>query len=244
VRMSHLLILFLLGVALVAPSTSMAQTSVPILEARVTDMTKTLTFTESKLLDTFLKKIEDSASVQIAVLFMPGISGIDANDYAADIYSVNLIGQEKRNRGVLIFYAKNEQEIAIVLGKGLGASVTDDIKAQIISQEMLPKFQDGAAYAGLLAGMHAIMAAVGGRYELEKADYTWLLITVGVLAFIAILIFAVIRPLLRTRRSTFIASVGHRNVRGWRPGMRPVPGGGSPASLGVRQKPGGATGTW
>lgn len=192
-----------------------AQTAIPQVEQRVNDFTNTLSFTEWKSLENVLKRFEDSTSTQIVVLMIDSLKGQPIEDYAVSVFEKNKIGQAKKDNGVLLVVAKDDRKIKIEVGYGLEGVLTDLVCEQIINKEMVPQFQGGNFYGGIVTGVTSIMEAVAGEYKAEPGGKSAPAISGGLLAVFLLFFFYGILPLVASRRRTVIGSSGWNHFSGW-----------------------------
>ncbi|MBL8017308.1 MAG: TPM domain-containing protein, partial [Ignavibacteria bacterium] len=134
----------------------------------VTDKTGTLTSSQIKDLETKLAAFEKETSNQIVVWMEPSLDGNSVEDRSYEIAEKNGIGQKGKNNGVLLYIAKNDRKLRIEVGYGLEGSLTDALSSQIIRNEITPQFKKGNFYAGINAGVDAIMKATKGEYTADE----------------------------------------------------------------------------
>jgi uncharacterized protein len=214
----------LFGLALIV--SSQAQQAVPKLDSRVTDFTNTLSYAEWSGLEKLLKEFEDTTSNQIVVLVVGKVESGSIEDFAVRVFEQNKIGQNKKNNGVLLLVAKEDREIRIEVGYGLEGALTDAVTSQIVRREMLPKFKDGAYFAGLIGGIDAIMKTTAGEYTADPKGQAVPAISGGMIITAILFFIFVLLPAISSRRRTLIGSGGSRYYSGW------GHGGGWPGSFG------------
>lgn len=224
-----------------------AETTIPSLNQRVTDLTNTLTYQEWKMLERILKEFEDSTSTQIAILIIPTLEKESIEEYTQKVFKENRIGQQGKNNGVLVVVAKDDHKIRIEVGYGLEGVLTDALASRIIRNEMLPHFRDENYFAGLVNGIDAIIRATAGEYKADaekNAGDGFLLILLVLVVF-----FLFFVPLISSRRRRIIGSgpsiyYSGWGLGGWHGGI----GGGFRSSGwsggGGLSGGGGATGSW
>ncbi len=246
-------VLLLVAWSLVGVLTCAAQNEIPVLQQRVTDFTNSLSYAEWKDLESRLKDFEDSTSTQLAILLINSLDGGSIEDYAIRVFEKNKLGRKGKDNGVLIVVAKADRKVRIDVGYGLEGVLTDALTSQITTREITPHFKTGDFYAGLLAGVKAIMAAAAGEYE-EKDKGHFAPITSVILALFFIgFLGAFIFPMLSSKRRYHIRSGNwaYHSGWGWRSGG--FGGGGSGGGSfggggfsggGGMAGGGGATGSW
>jgi uncharacterized protein len=134
----------------------------------VTDKTGTLTSSQIQTLETKLSNFEKETSNQVVVWMVPSLEGESLEEKSFEIAEQNGIGQKGKNNGVLLFIAKNDRKLRIEVGYGLEGALTDALSSQIIRKEITPEFKKGNFYAGINAGVDAIIKATKGEYKQDK----------------------------------------------------------------------------
>lgn len=145
-----------------------AQIEIPILKNYANDLTNTLSSSELYTLNSTLKNFDDSTSNQIVFLMITTLDGYPMEDYTYQTAAKNKIGSAKNNNGVLFFVAKNDRKMRIEVGYGLEGALPDALSNSILRNEVRPYFKQGDYYAGVSAGLGAIIAATRGEYKSDK----------------------------------------------------------------------------
>jgi uncharacterized protein len=154
----------LLGLpALAAPAAAPSLQPIPKLEARVTDLTGTLTAGEQADLEQKLQAFEARKGAQIAVLVVPTTQPEDIEQYSIRVVEQWKLGRAKPDDGVLVLLAKDDRATRIEVGYGLEGALTDATSNRILDETMIPLFRQGQYYAGLSAGVEQIMKVVDGE---------------------------------------------------------------------------------
>ncbi|MBM4165864.1 MAG: hypothetical protein FJ218_02925 [Ignavibacteria bacterium] len=157
---SHLCVIYFLLF-----TTSYAQKiDVPKLERYVTDQTNTLLSSETQRLEQALISFEEQTSNQITVLIIPTLGEESLEDYSIRVAEKNLIGQKKRDNGILFLIVKDDRKIRIEVGYGLEGVLTDALTSEIIRNIIAPNFRDGNYSIGIFYAVDAIMQATKGEY--------------------------------------------------------------------------------
>jgi uncharacterized protein len=160
--------LSLLALALPA----LALQPIPKLEARVTDLTGTLTAAEQAELEQKLRAFEERKGAQIAILVVPTTQPEEIEQYSIRVVDQWKLGRAKPDDGVLVLLAKDDHTTRIEVGYGLEGALTDATSNRIIDESMIPLFKQGQYYAGLNAGVAQIMRVVDGE-PLPPPDKSW-----------------------------------------------------------------------
>lgn len=93
----------------------------------------------------------------LVVVSVSSLDGQSLEDYARGLFHEWGIGDAKANRGLLVLVAPTEHKVRIEVGCGLIGTVTDDQAAEIIQDDMIPKFKADDLDGGTLAGVDALI---------------------------------------------------------------------------------------
>ncbi len=160
----------LLGFPLLISNLSAEEWEVALkLTQRVTDLTQTLTQAEINALDEKLKLFEDTTSTQIVVVMVPTVGETPVEEAALRVAEENAIGRKGKDNGALLFIAKNDRRMRIEVGYGLEGTLPDALAGQIIRKEITPWFRQSNFYAGIDAGITAMMGATQHEYKAEPS---------------------------------------------------------------------------
>jgi len=143
--------------------TAFAEVAVPPLQARVTDLTGTLSAERIADLDRQLAAFEAKKGAQIAVLMLPTVQPETIEQYAVRAFEKWKPGRKGIDDGVLLVIAKDDRKLRIEVGYGLEGALTDATAKRIISDDILPQFKRGDFSAGVAAGVSRIMAVIDGE---------------------------------------------------------------------------------
>ena len=143
--------------------TASADVAVPPLQARVTDLTGTLSRAQTAELEQQLAAFEAKKGAQIAVLMVPTVQPETIEQYAVRAFEQWKLGRKKVDDGVLLVIAKDDRKLRIEVGYGLEGALTDATAKRIISDDIVPQFQRGDFSAGVAAGVSRIIKVVDGE---------------------------------------------------------------------------------
>src|SRR6202034_2760390 len=151
-----------------------AQTLQPIpkLEARVTDVTGTLTAAQQAELEQKLAHCEARKGAQIAVLLVPTTQPEEIEQYSIRVTDAWKLGRKKVDDGALLILAKDDHKLRIENGYGLEGVLTDAASNRIIEDTMVPLLRQGQYYAAIGAGFDQMMSLIDGE-QLPPPDRTW-----------------------------------------------------------------------
>ncbi|MBC7616057.1 MAG: TPM domain-containing protein [Pedobacter sp.] len=134
----------------------------------VTDLTQTLNATQIAQLERKLVAFDDSTSNQIVVIIVKTVGDYDINEYALGLGRKWGIGGKTKNNGVILLIAIGDRKMSIQTGYGLEGALPDVYTKRIIENNIKPYFKDGDYYAGIDAGVSAIISLTKGEYKNEQ----------------------------------------------------------------------------
>jgi uncharacterized protein len=145
---------------------------VPALEARVTDLTGTLTAAQQAQLESRLAEFESRKGAQVAVLIVPTVRPEAIEQYSIRVVDAWKLGREKPDDGALLLVAKDDRELRIEVGRGLEGALTDLVSRRIIDDTILPLFRLGDFAGGIAAGLEQMIRVIDGE-ALPEPDRGW-----------------------------------------------------------------------
>ncbi len=145
---------------------------IPKLEARVTDLTGTLTAEQQSALEEKLAAVEARKGAQIVVLIVPTTHPEEIEQYSIRVVEQWRIGRAHVDDGVLLIVAKNDRRVRIEVGYGLEGALPDATANRIITETIGPLFAQNNFYAGINAGVDQIARVIDGE-ALPEADHAW-----------------------------------------------------------------------
>ena len=95
------------------------------------------------------QEIERNTTVEIAILTVNNLQGLDRETYAVEIFEQWGIGKKDVNNGLLILVAAEERQYRIEVGYGLEPIITDATAGRIGRNRLVPNFQAGEYGRGI-----------------------------------------------------------------------------------------------
>jgi uncharacterized protein len=160
---------WLLGLALAsAQAPPSALQPVPPLNARVTDLTGTLSGGQREALERKLAAFEAAKGSQLAVLIVPTTQPEEIEQYSIRVVEQwklgrGEVGGRKVDDGALLLVALNDHRMRIEVGYGLEGVLTDAMCNRIISETIAPAFRQRNFYGGIDAGLEQMMRLIEGE---------------------------------------------------------------------------------
>jgi uncharacterized protein len=161
-----------IGLVPAPPAAAQALQPLPRLEARVTDLTGTLTSAEQARLEARLAAFEAEKGAQIAVLIVPSTRPEEIEQYSIRVVEAWKLGREKPDDGALLLIAKEDRALRIEVGRGLEGALTDLVSKRIISDTITPLFRQGDFAGGITAGIEQMIRVIEGE-PLPAPDPQW-----------------------------------------------------------------------
>jgi uncharacterized protein len=158
--------------AVATPVMAQELAAIPPLEARVTDLTGTLTAGEQAELEQKLAAFEQRKGTQLAVLIVPRVAPETIEQYSIRVADAWKLGREKPDDGVLLLVAVEERQLRIEVGYGLEGALPDAVARRIIDETITPLFRQGDFHGGIDAGLERIMRVAEGE-SLPPPDRRW-----------------------------------------------------------------------
>jgi len=149
-----------------------AQVALPPLEARVTDLTGTLTAAQQSTLDEKLAAFERRKGAQIAVLILPTTQPEDIAQFGIRLAEAWKVGRAAPDDGAILIVAKDDRAMRIEVGRGLEGALTDVTSSRIVNDTIAPLFKQGDFNGGVNAGLDQMIRVIDGE-PLPPPDQAW-----------------------------------------------------------------------
>lgn len=138
----------------------------------VNDYSGILTSAQVSHLEQMLVAYDDSTSTQFLVLLVDDLQGYNVDQYAAEIGHSWGVGQKGKNNGAVIVVKPkkgyDKGRVAISTGYGIEEYVTDATAKRIVDKEMIPAFQQGDYYTGILNAVNVLMDLCSGKFTQDE----------------------------------------------------------------------------
>lgn len=205
-----------------------------------------------------LAERERATGAQMVIAIFPSLEGESLEDYSIRLAQQWRIGQKSLDNGVILLVFVKDRKVRLEVGYGLEPTITDVVAAQIIREQIAPRFREGRYAAGLEAAVAMVFERVETRdAPARRRPQSTPFPTFGVIGFFVILgVIAVIllQEALSSRR--YLQRNGYTAGRtGWVPPVIVTPpwgggwrggggGGGGFSGGGGSFGGGGASGDW
>lgn len=134
-----------------------AQLAVPPLSAHVVDQTGTLSNEQKASLEQTLSAFEARKGTQLAVLIVSTTQPEAIDQFSLRVAEQWKLGRKKVDDGVILVVAKNDRALRIEVGYGLEGALNDATSKRIISEVVVPRFQQQDFAGGIAAGVDQII---------------------------------------------------------------------------------------
>ncbi len=162
----------------------------------VNDFASVFSLQESQILEQKLVAYNDSTSTQIVVVTVPNLQGMDKATFAVELAEEWGIGQKGKDNGILILLKPqapdSKGQVYIAVGYGLEALIPDATVKRIVSQEMIPYFEQDQMFAGVNAAVDTIFKLLTGEFVADnyaEEDSEWVVRIILVAAFLFFIVF-------------------------------------------------------
>ncbi len=142
---------------------------VPPLTGRVVDLAHVLPDSTVESLTARLTAHEEQSSNQVVVLTIPSLEGESLEEFTHRVATTWKLGRKGTDNGVLLLVAIKERKVRIEAGYGLEGVLTDIRSAQIIRNEIVPRFRTGDMPGGVTEGTNAILKTIEGTYQASES---------------------------------------------------------------------------
>ena len=120
----------------------------------VIDAANLLNASQYNQLDSFLRNLDETTGVQIAVLTVPSMNGVALEEFSIRHAEKWQLGQKGVDNGALLVASMEEHALRIETGYGTEAALTDAKCAQIIRNILVPNFRDGKYGEGIIEAVN------------------------------------------------------------------------------------------
>ena len=117
-------------------------------------------------LNNLLENFEKTNSSQVLVAIFPKMpSDSSIEDYTVRVAQKWGVGRKGTNNGAVLFVFADDHKMFLQVGYGLEGVLPDAIAKDITENVIKPRFKAGDYDGGLVAGVNAILRAIGGEYR-------------------------------------------------------------------------------
>lgn len=114
----------------------------------VNDFASVLSGNEQQQLENKLDSFDHKTSTQIAIVVINELKGLKLEETATRLFNAWGIGQRDKNNGLLVMAVINERKVRIEVGRGLESTITKEVAARIIQDDLVPAFKEAKYFDG------------------------------------------------------------------------------------------------
>lgn len=140
-----------------------AETAIPLLKTRVTDLTRTLSASETKELESAMQDVQARTGAQLAILMVATTQPESIEQYSIRVVEQWKLGSKSKEDGLLLLVAKDDHKARIEVGYGLEGVVPDILAGRLVNEVMTPRFKRGDYAGGLLAAVAGLGKLIEGK---------------------------------------------------------------------------------
>lgn len=141
--------------------------SFPKYENYVTDTSNIISPQAEAEINLRLKNYEAETGTEVAIVTIPLIEGLTANEYATKLGNEWGVGKKNVDNGAVLLIETDDQpgkrDIYIATGSQLEGGLTDIESRDIVDFVIIPYFRSGAFDEGVKAGVEAMILALNGE---------------------------------------------------------------------------------
>ncbi|MFV9475399.1 TPM domain-containing protein [Advenella sp. RU8] len=165
-------LLFMLCVLAGFQASAQELVPVPNLQARVTDLTGTLSAGQQAEIEQKLAALEKNKGAQVFVLMVPTVQPDTVETYSRRVFDEWKVGRAKVDDGILFLIAKDDRRMRLEVGYGLEGAVPDVLASRIINDHVAPHFKADDYAGGVQAGVDALVGLIE-KEELPPPANDW-----------------------------------------------------------------------
>lgn len=191
---------------------------IPSLTGYVNDNAKIITEKDRTEIEKYLKSLENSTGIQMAVLTIDSLEGDSIENFSIKTAEKWKLGSEKDDNGAILVVALDERYVRIEVGDGLESSLTDVKCGLIIRNVIIPEFKNGNYSEGILKGIQNMGGIASNNTEFVSEDVlnedspddnTYFI--VFLIIWFAFVIFVFILAIKNKGKTVYVSGVPHTN---------------------------------
>lgn len=129
----------------------------------VTDVAGALRADTIAKLNAMIGDLERTEGVEMAVVVVTSLDGQSVEEYAVKLFQRWGIGKAGQDNGLLLLWSTSDRRVRLEVGYGLEGTLPDGRAGAILDTYIIPRFKAGQFDEGVLAGVDAIVRALGNQ---------------------------------------------------------------------------------
>jgi hypothetical protein len=129
----------------------------------VTDVPRALDAATVTQLNAMIDELERTTGAELAVVVVASLDGQSVEEFAEKLFKLWGIGKAGKDNGLLLLWSKGDRRVRIEVGYGLEGTIPDGKAGAILDTYVIPKFKAGQFDEGIIAGVAAVVMALGNE---------------------------------------------------------------------------------
>ena len=129
----------------------------------VTDMPRALDAATVAQLNAMIDELERTTGAELAVVVVASLDGQSVEEFAEKLFKMWGIGKAGKDNGLLLLWSTGDRKVRIEVGYGLEGTIPDGKAGAILDAYVIPKFKAGQFDEGIIAGVAAVVMALGNQ---------------------------------------------------------------------------------
>ncbi|MDO8644640.1 MAG: TPM domain-containing protein [bacterium] len=151
-----------------SPSSAFAS-PLPSPQGYVNDFAGILKSETKQSLADMAQRLDQSATVELAIVTIPSLEGDTVEDYAVKLFEKWGIGKKSKDNGLLFLIAPNERKARIEVGYGLEGELNDAKAARLLRDIFVPYAKEGNLNEGIIQTTGALYKIFTQGITVEEA---------------------------------------------------------------------------
>ena len=136
-------------------------------KGRVSDFANVLRTDQKAVLNQKILQLDSMTTVELVVVTVSTLQGLAVEDYAKGLGMAWGVGKKGKDNGIVFLVCPSERKMRIAVADGLRPVLTDNWCANLINNDILPKFKEREMALGIMSGVYQI-----DRFLREQANLT------------------------------------------------------------------------
>jgi uncharacterized membrane protein YgcG len=139
----------------------------------VIDKADILTIKQEDSVSQVIRTLRNDIGCEIAVLTIDSLGDKPVEEFSLRMADSLNLGRATHNDGLLITISRFDRKVRIEVGTGLENIIKDEIAAQIIREDMAPKFREDKYGLGIYIAVSRIAKVIRDNEKLVGTEPSW-----------------------------------------------------------------------
>lgn len=126
----------------------------------VNDFANMLAADTEEILNDRLTQAQEETSAEVVVVTVPTLGGETIENYTGKLFTEWNLERPLHTKGVMLLVARDEKQVRILAGSGLGSVLSEEKSDEIIQEVIIPAFKTDDFNDGIAQGAQAIVLAL------------------------------------------------------------------------------------